>query len=85
MEYFGRRRGTQTKEGSKTNVFKETQTCITSDLLSSYFSKPKMVSICLQIDPVNLVIDKDEEADGDDENGKEETVSMNTQTAFEVE
>ena len=86
VEYFGRSRGTQTKEESKTNVSKGTQTCITGDLLSSYFSKPKMASIRLQTDPVNLVMDKDKNADGDDENRKEEeTVSTNTRTAFEVD
>ena len=55
VEYFGRSQSTQTKENTKTTKTKGTQTCMTSDLLSNYFkSKPKMISVCLQTDPVNL-------------------------------
>lgn len=62
MEYFVRRprnQGTQTIN-SKTMVTKGTQTYTTSDMLSKYFSKPKLVSTCSQTDPVNMAIDEDE-------------------------
>ena len=69
VKYFGRSQGTQTKE-PKTMVTTGTQTCITSDLLSTLLSKPKMVSICSQTDPVKLVMNKDEKAKSN-ENEKE--------------
>ena len=40
-----------------------TQTYITIDLLSTFLSKPKMVSVCSQTDPVKLVTNKNEKAD----------------------
>lgn len=43
FKYFGRSQGTQTKQ-SKIMVKKGTQTCITSDLLSKYLSRPMMVT-----------------------------------------
>ena len=83
VEYFGRSQGTQTKESTKTKVTKGTQTCITSDLLSNYLSKPKMVSVCSQTDPVNMVMDKDENNNSDESGKANEGVSI-TQATMEV-
>ena len=62
-----------------------TQTYITSDLLSTLLSKPKMVSICSQIDPVKLVMNKDEKAKGNENEKERETVSINMQTALAID
>ena len=83
VEYFGRSQGTQTKESTKTKVTKGTQTCITSDLLSNYLSKPKMVSTCSQTDPVNMVMDKDENTNSNESGKASEGVSV-TQATLEV-
>ena len=55
VKYFGRSQGTQTKE-PKTMVTTGAQTYMISNLLSALLSKPKMVSIYSQTDPVKLVI-----------------------------
>ena len=77
LKYFGRSQGTQTKD-PKTMVTTATQTFITSDL-STLLSKPKMVSICSQTDPVKLVMNKDEKAKGNENEKERETVSINMQ------
>ena len=84
VKYFGRSQGTQTKE-PKTMVTTGTQTYITSDLLSTLLSKPKMVSICSQTDPVKLVMNKDEKAEGNENEKERETVSINMQTALGID
>ncbi|CAB4012957.1 Hypothetical predicted protein [Paramuricea clavata] len=76
VEYSGRSQGTQTKESTKTKVTKGTQTYITSDLLSNYLSKHKMVSTGSQTDPVNMVMDKDENTNSDESGKASEGVSI---------
>lgn len=82
LEYFGRSQGTQTKE-SKTMVTKGTQTCITSDLLSKYLSRPMMVTTSSQTDQVDMVSKQDESADISNSGKENESASM-TETVLEV-
>ena len=80
VEYFGRSQGTQTKgnNNTKTMVTKGTQTCITNDLLSKYLSMPKMVSTGSQTDPVNIIVDNDDNENRDEtEEGNKNTRNIN--------
>ena len=86
MEYVGKSRSTQTKEGSKPTFLKEHKLASQVTCCQIIFQSPRWCQFCLQTDSVNLVMDKDEKDDGDDENWKEEeTISMNTQTGFKVD
>ena len=74
------------KKGPKPMFLKEHKLASPVTCCQIIFQSPRWCQFCLQTDSVNLVMDKDEKDDGDDENWKEEeTISMNTQTGFEVD